>query len=134
MDFDRKGDIGFMEAMMSMMVVILTLTAFIGAFSIHMAHENAQRTIFEEDFQDSFSISGKGIVGDPTEAIIRMMEFEGFKGIVVRCSVPGMDSIPDRMFSAGEVTKSIESTKRLVTLGGDDGRSIPAIIEVAICT
>lgn len=130
MRFDKKGDIGFPEAMMSVMIVTVVLTLFLGAFVLNSNNSSDDLT-FNEEIINDFSIECSELKynGD-TEAYVQK---NGYTGVSILCTVPGEFIDCDLTVSCGTLDGSMFSDRYLVTIKADDGRSIPVLFEVAVC-
>lgn len=81
MRMDKKGDIGFMEAMAAAMAVTLVLTAFIGAVAIHAGgQEDVARGVDIDALADRISISDGRIEGDLGEELRFQIQIGGVGG------------------------------------------------------
>lgn len=134
---NSKGDIGFMEAMAAAMTVTLVLTAFVGAFSVHMT-ENPSKppSLDTERFESYVYVSEGRLVGDISDELERQIERTGVKGAYVEFSpVSGyggsLEVSGTLSFSAGEETGNVSTERRLVSVSGD-GITVPVNMEVRI--
>lgn len=95
MRMNRKGDIGFMEAMAAAMAVTLVLTAFIGATAIYAIETDvSKRDINIDSLADGIRIADGRIEGDLQDELQSQIDLRGIGGASVMCT-----SVPD---SAGE--------------------------------
>lgn len=134
MKMNRKGDIGFPEAIMASMVVTLVLTAFIGMIAMDMV--NSEETVPEErmELAEYISVVEGVAVGDLTEPMTETMERNDYRGITVRCSMPGTLVECNLEFTVGQMDGDLFSDRYLDIVNTDDGRVLCIVFEVAICT
>jgi len=134
MRFDRKGELGFPEAIMAAMVVTLVLTLYMGLFALNTADNGGGPDVHVDHriFNDLFLEDGK-IAGDVELHLISEMERHGFRGISFVCEVPGELGFEDRHTVIGSMDGNISSERFVFLLGSADNRVIPAVIEVAVC-
>lgn len=133
MKFNKRGDIGFFEAMMATMVVIIVLMAYMGIIAFDSTRTETDEPDFDETILENISIKNSKIVGDIEKNLISLMERNGYQGITILCSVPGNFKYPDTKYVVGEMNVSIFSEKILKSIDTDNGQNIPTIFEVAIC-
>lgn len=135
MRFDKRGDLGFPEAIFAVMIVTLSLTAFIGIMAITVADDTDEQAIMiDRRIFEKLSVEDGIIIGDIENDIVSAAERYGYGGIGIRCSVPGDLGLDDVSFYIGELNGDIISEKCIVLLSSNDGRAIPAIVEMMICT
>ena len=132
MRLDKRGDLGFPEAMMAVMIVTLVLSMYIGIFVLNVANEETSDTQVDKDIVKGLTIRDGRIEGDITMKMVAVSEIEGYRGIVLRCIVPG-GLAENEEFSVGNMDGHITSERFLRNLPSDDGKNIPVIFEVAIC-
>lgn len=134
MKMNRKGNFGFPEAMIAVMVVTLSLTAYIGVLAISVADEHSDMDVMiDERMHNRLSLDNDGIVGDIENDLITAMERYGYRGITVKYHVPGYTDIESVSFSVGSMEGDLASERTLFLLNSYDGRKIPAIAETIIC-
>lgn len=130
MRMDKKGDIGFMEAMAAAMAVTLVLTAFIGAVAIHAGgQEDVARGVDIDALADRISISDGRIEGDLGEELRFQIQIGGVRGASVRCeSAPGPSGGPrfeGRLyFLAGTAEGAMSVERKLCSVEYDGGTAL----------
>ncbi len=134
MKLNRKGEGGFMEAMIAVMVVTLSLTAFMGVLSYNVLTDSPEETVVEEpalEFLDLLSIKDKKIVGDLDEEM-EGLAF-GYSAVKIKVVAIGNVSIESLDKTYGEKTDNIvRSDVGSVLLNADDGRTLLCSYEVII--
>lgn len=135
MRFDRRGDLGFPEAIMAVMVVSLSLTAYIGVMAITIADDQDDADVrIDKRLFNGFTIEEDRIKGDIEESMIATMERHGYNGITIKCNVPGTQLIDAFSLTVGQMEGDIFSERHLISIKCDDGRTVSAIAEVIVCT
>ena len=127
---DRKGIGGFMEAMMAMMAVTITLTAFMGILAY--ADISTDGTDIDTSFLDGLRIMDGKIYGINEDAIISSISTYDVSGIQVNIDTIGdilYDSLKIRYGTETSMNRFKEGT---VTLDSDDGRRVLAHYEVVV--
>lgn len=135
MRMDRKGDIGFMEAMAAAMAVTLVLTAFLGAAAVHAAgQEVAARGIDVEALADKISISDGMMEGDLGDELRLQIEISGLRGASVCCeSAPGPTGEPrfrGRLYFSAGISDGAMSTERRLCPVEYEGGTVLVNMEV----
>ena len=134
MKLDRRGDLGFPEAIMAAMIVTLSLTLYLGLFALSTIDDNSDPAVrVDHRIFNGLSLEDGEIVGDIEMRLISEAERHGFKGITVICEVPGELGFRDRRTSVGSMEGNINSERFVFQMMSCDGRAIPAVIEVAVC-
>jgi len=134
MRFDKRGDMGFPEAIMAAMIVTLSLTLYLGLFALTSINEDSDPAVrVDHRIFSGLSLEDGEIVGDIEIRLISEAERHGFKGITVICEVPGELGFKDRRISVGSMEGNINSERFVFQMMSCDGRAIPAVIEVAVC-
>ena len=80
MGMDRRGEIGFLEAIVATMAVCMVLTAFVGFLAAETVLESTDASDFDRSVTDGVRIEGGGYV-DPTmgTALAAMAERNGYR-------------------------------------------------------
>jgi hypothetical protein len=133
MKMNRKGDLGFPEAIMAVMVVTLVLTVYIGLFALDSSRTDATDVDMDRELVDGIIIEDGKVCGDITPELTAFVEKNGYRGILVRCIVPGNIVEGGLEFTVGDMDGTMIGEKFLRTIPSGDGRHIPVIFEVAIC-
>lgn len=132
MKFDRRGDIGFMEALAGAIIVCLVMTAFMS----HLVAEavNTDQNVKEFDWNriESVEITDGKYHVTVDDNIEGYFELTGIRGLTVRADSPGLDEIQDFSSDIGDVSGDSLAERRLVPVTADDGRTVPTVVEVVL--
>lgn len=128
---DRRGDIGFSEAIVAVIVVTMGLVAFIGVSSAFVSSHSDPLEGLDPDSFDAEVIDGT-IVTYHHDFMKRFVSSSGASGMSITVSVPGgfadspvTDVVGDR--SGGMFTRSYVSA-----IDTDGGRTVAAVFEVTV--
>lgn len=127
MRLDRRGDIGFMEAMVAAMTVTVVLAAFIGAVALKAQYsEISPGQVDIGSLTRHITVSDEGLEGDLQEELDRQLEKYRLNGASIRCvSVPGTDGTPavdgELFFHTGHESGELHTERRLCPAYTDDG-------------
>ena len=116
---------------MAVMIVTLVLTMYMGIFILNTVDDESAS--IDRNVIEGLTIENGRIDGDISPKMMTIFDLEGYKGFVIRCYVPG-GLAEDRTFTFGSMEGNIVSERFLKDLPSNDGRHIPVIFEVAICT
>ena len=133
MKMNKRGDLGFPEAIMAVMLVTLALSAYMGVFVLSTINDNEDHTFIDRSITDKLTVECDVIEGDIIPELEKMTAQKGYRGITVRCYVPSHPIDPIE-FAVGSMDGKITSERFLRTLNSDDGRILPVVFEVGICT
>lgn len=129
---DREGDMGFMEAMVSMMVVAIALAMYIGA--------TVGTVTVTSDPLDGFDIDSLGceiadgcILVESDDYVDSYLSITGIKGLSVSISVPGDGSIRPETIVCGTMDTVSHSRSFSSVVDSDHGRAVVVIYEVSAC-
>lgn len=129
MKMNKRGEAGFMEAIIAMMVVTIALTCFMGLLSYNNA-DDARNDSFSTDFLDDFSVMNGRIAGDPEDELCDIMDSKGYERVDLRITVDSVIS-DSYEFTVGEGEyDNVGSVTGTLHLRSDDGRSFVASYEV----
>ena len=132
MIMDGRGDIGFMEAMIAMMAVVVVLTAYLG-LAAHVASDPMDPTdSLEEAFFTGSVESGRFVPGY-VDYVESFLDTSGFSGISVSVSVPGGFCDPPDVLSKGAMDGRMSSRTFMPLVSDDSGRVFPVVLEVTVC-
>jgi len=125
------GDMGFLEAMLAMMAVVLALTAFIGAAALLMAADADADLRFDLE-----KLGGEVADGEFKPAfedyLQEYLDVTGRSYVSVETEVPGF--CERSVVSAGEDPGSGYFTLfRTSVVSCDGGRAVPAVFRVIAC-
>lgn len=130
MRMNRKGDIGFMEAMAAAMTVTLVLTAFIGATAIYALETDVENRALDIDsLAGGIRIADGRIEGDLQGELQSQMDLKGIRGASVMCtSVPdsaGEPRFEGRLyFSAGTFEGTMSTERRICSVDHAGGTAL----------
>ncbi len=133
MRFNRKGDMGFPEAMMAVMVVMIVLTVYLGAFLIHAHTSEDDVPEFNTNVLSGISIENDRVTGDLYQDLSGYVEHNGYRGAIITCCVPGDSVECDLSFSFGDIDGDITTKRFTRVIPSDDDRMIPVVFEVMLC-
>jgi len=134
MKLNRKGELGFPEAIMAAMIVTLVLTMYMGLFALNAANDGGGQDVhINHRIFGDLTLENGEISGDIEMRLVSEMERHGFKGISFICEVPGELGFADKNLVVGNMNGSLSSERFIFLLGSADGRTVPAVIEVVIC-
>jgi hypothetical protein len=134
MRFDKKGELGFPEAIMAAMIVTIVLTMYMGLFVLNAADDNEGPDVnVDHRIFNEMTLENGEITGDIETPLISEMERHGFRGISFLCEIPGEFGFESKRVIVGNMDGKISSERFLLTLGSSDGRMLPAVVEVAVC-
>lgn len=133
MKMDRKGDIGFLEAIMATMMVCMVLTAFTGFLAGETMQDAAEIPGFDRSAADGVTVVDGAYRGDLTAALQQQADRWGYAGLTVRCYAPGDSTLTAGSWHIGSLTGGIAGDRFLRDIPADDGRLVPTVFEVAVC-
>jgi hypothetical protein len=133
MKMNVKGDLGFPEAIMAVMVVTLVLTAYIGLFALDNSRSDTPAPDSDRNLVDGIKIVDGTVSGDIVPELTAFIEKNGYRGMIVRCTVPGGIAEGGVEFTVGEMDGPVTGERFIRSVLSDDGRLIPIVFEVAIC-
>jgi hypothetical protein len=134
MKLNKRGSLGFPEAIMAAMIVTLVLTMYMGMFCLNAAEQNSDPEVnIDHRIFEVLVLEDKKITGDIEHQLRSESERHGYRGISFTCEVPGEFGFEDRHDLIGDMDGNISSDRFPFSLRSADGRTIPVIIEVAVC-
>jgi hypothetical protein len=134
MRLNKRGDLGFPEAIMAAMIVTLALTMYIGYFALNtVGNESGPEVRVDHRIFENLSLRDGEVVGDIEIQLISEAERHGYRGISFTCEVPGGLGIKGKSLCIGNMDGKIDSERFLLQLKSSDGRVVPAVIEVVVC-
>lgn len=132
MKLNRRGDIGFPEAMISVMMVTIVLTAYLGAFVLHTADIEEKAPEFDRRITQTASVAEGKIVMNINDALSDFLNRSGCKGVIVKCSAFHNRTTIVSDASEGIQEGKIISERYSQVLKGDEGRIYTATFEVGL--
>ena len=129
---DRRGDIGFPEAMLGTATVCIVLTVFLAyAVTVMWTDSAEQADIGWERFRNVGITDGEYSAGTIPEDLVAELSCSGVKMSFVPQDVPGICSL---YIQCGKCRGDKEVHDRLISVESDDGRTIPTVLEVIVYT
>lgn len=129
---ERRGDMGFMEAMVSFMAVALVLTAFTGVLAVTEV-DSADPTDGLDPRMFTGTIESRGFVPGFTGYIDRYVDSNGLSGASVVVTIPGDYCEEPEAFVIGSMDGMVYGRQIPGTVTDDSGRTLPAMFEVMLC-
>jgi hypothetical protein len=133
MRLNRKGSLGFPEAIMAAMIVTLVLTMYMGLLAVNVSNEEDPHIDVDHRIFENLVIENGEVVGDIENSLISEAERHGYRGISFTCEVPGDLGIGDMHILIGSMDGNINSERFILPLRSSDGRIVPTVMEVAVC-
>ena len=126
MDFDRHGDMGFNEAIVSTIAVMFVLGLYLvfvasTAVSVFTPVEDFDVDALNVDVSDDWSLS--------ESYLFEYLSITDIRGLSVELSIPFFDE-DIRTFTVGKETDSLYSQSYVRVLEYENGRHVPVIVRV----
>lgn len=125
---DRRGDLGFMEAMVAMMVVTMALVMFMGVSSSMVSFHSDPMDMFDGDSLNAKYADGK-VVCDNSGTMDGFLMNSGASGVEVVVRIPGFCDEPTKE-SSGTQEGNVCRRTFMSNVDGDGGRTLVAVFEV----
>lgn len=132
MRMDSKGDMGFLEAVLSAMAVVTVLMAFIGSVSTMMVASEIPMDGFDTRMLDA-EISDGVFIPFYGDYMQECMDLHGFTSITVRAVVPGGFCDDPGELTIGGVGGFKHTLFHTDVIECDSGRTVPVFYEVILC-
>ncbi|MDR0791004.1 MAG: hypothetical protein LBE47_00515 [Methanomassiliicoccaceae archaeon] len=133
MKLNGKGEGGFMESVIAVMVVVITLTAFLSFLAFFTSHNNDKDIdIPATDIFDHVSIVNGSIEADIYDIMTEMIERYGYRGMRVTLSTSGIYDSSLTMNAGTNDSDIILSKNGTIVVRSDDGRSVPVNYSMAV--
>ena len=129
---DRRGEAGFMEAMVAFMAVTVVLAAYLGMLA-SVAVEDADPTRSLEEDRFTGFIDGGVFTPAYVDYLRDFLDISGCGGVSVSVTVPGGLCGPVEPLTLGSMDGSLHTRQIISTVGDDAGRELPAVFEVTVC-
>jgi hypothetical protein len=134
MRLNKRGNLGFPEAIMAAMIVTLSLTMYMGLLALNTADvEEGQSVQVDHRIFEALVLDEGEIVGDIEQPLISEMERHGLRGISLTLEVPGELGFNGRHIIIGNMDGRIDSERFIHLLRTNNGMAVPTVIEVAVC-
>lgn len=130
MRMDRKGDIGFMEAMVAAMTVTIILAAFMGVVALKVSEtEIDSRDLDIEAIARCVTVSKGMIQGDIQDELERQLIKAHINGASIKCTpVPDKDGCStlngELFFVAGTLNGHLSTERKLFSIDTGNGCSL----------
>lgn len=129
---DRRGDIGFMEAMVSAMAVCIVLTAFVAFIAVDTVADRDGGPEIDWRVADGVEIvdgsySGEGVSDD----LLAQCEEEGWTGVQLRCWNPAMER-SGSTWAFGVPGENTHIERRVMDVQSDDRQLVPTVFEMTV--
>ncbi|MCL2608162.1 MAG: hypothetical protein FWD92_06395 [Methanomassiliicoccaceae archaeon] len=133
MDLSKKGEGGFMESMVAVMIVVISLTAFLSFLSFSTSVQVEKEADIPLDLLDNVCIINGQIEADVEQRMIEITERYGYKGMYLRLSTAGAMYDSELIISVGTCDHGIIRSKGgTIIAGSDGGRSVPVNYSMAV--
>lgn len=133
MRMNKKAECEFMGAMIAVMVITVTLTAFIGLLGYISISDTTETDGIETDYLSKLSIEKENIVGDVQDDLQEQICSNDYNFIRLTVKTIGLISEDTFSASAGEKkTDNVISKTGTLILQSDDGRRLAASYEVVV--
>ena len=129
---EGKGDMGFMEAMVAFMSVMIVLSVFLGVMANVTIEATDPVGTVDADRITGTVEAGVFIPGYP-DYLGEFLDHTGCSGISVSVRIPGgFCEVPPPM-TMGTMDGAVSSRTISSVVEDDNGRCFPAIFEVTVC-
>ena len=133
MRLNNRAECEFMETMIAVMVITITLTAFIGLLTYTSISDTIDTVDIETDYLSRLSIQNENIVGDVQNDLQEQIYANDYSFIRLTVRTIGLVSENTFVASAGEkTTDNVISKTGTLVLRSDDGRRLAASYEVVV--
>ncbi|MDR0198291.1 MAG: hypothetical protein LBI08_00925 [Methanomassiliicoccaceae archaeon] len=133
MRLNEKGEGGFTESIVAVMVVVISLTAFLSFLAFSVSHDTERGTEIPLDLLNEVYIVNGNIVADIGPRMVVVAETYGFAGM--RVTLTTADSTYDSSLTLNvghQDTDNIRTVGGTIIVRADDGRSVPVNYWVAV--
>ncbi|MCQ2079886.1 MAG: hypothetical protein MJZ38_07530 [archaeon] len=131
MKIDRRGDIGFMEAMAGAMTVCIVMLGFCSFVMTDAMADHTPQHTFDWDLVDGICLDGEGrYTLDRTSELEAYAEENGLAGISVDISAGSASGVGTLHIDVGKTSGMHIGERKLVSVSTEDGRSVPTLVEV----
>ena len=133
MKLNGKGEGGFMESMLAVMIVIISLTAFLSFLAFSTSYEHEKEAEIPTDILSDVIIVDGNIEADVEDRMTAMMERHGYKGMKLLLSTADTIFDSSLTINAGSFESDVIRSKGgTIIVKADDGRSVPVNYSVAV--
>ena len=129
---DDHGDMGFLEAMLAMMAVVLALTAFIGAAALLIAADADTDLRFDLEELGGEIVGGE-FVPSYEDYLQEYLDVTGRAFVSVEAEVPGGFCQKSVLSAGADPGSGYATLFRTVAVPCEGGRMFPAVFRVIAC-
>lgn len=123
---------GFMEALVAFMSVMVVLTAYLGVVAnVTVVALDPAESLDERRF--TATVEDGVLVPGYLDYMGEFLDASGCSGIAVEARVPGGFCQPSDPVVLGSMDGSTSSRTIVITVSDDNGRTFPAVLEVTVC-
>jgi hypothetical protein len=136
MMLSKKAEGGFMESIVAVIAVVITLTAFLSFLAVSLSHNDAiERDIMPADLLNDVRIVNGTIETDIEQKMIVASELNGYQGMRVILSVADGTYDSSLTVNVGSFDSDIiRSRSGTFIVKSNDGRSVPVNFVMAVWT
>ena len=128
---NKRGEGGFMEAMVALMMVTIALTAFLGMLAYSEIGKSDDRVTLDTRFIEDLQIIDGEIVGETEKQLDRFVEKNGLNGARLTVEVAGTLSDASLARTSGTtIGNNVGTFTGSFSISSDDGRVFAASYEV----
>ena len=128
---DKRGEGGFMEAMVALMMVTIALTAFLGMLAYSEIGTSEDTISLDTKFIEDLQIVDGKIIGDTDKQLDHFVEKNGLNGTRLTVKTAGTLSNASLLRSSGtEDGNNVGTITGTFSIRSDDGRTFAASYEV----
>jgi len=133
MDLNKKGEGGFPESVAAVMIVVISLTAFLSLLSFSVSIQIEKEADIPLDMLNPVCIVNGCIEADVEQCMTEMMERYGYLGMRLTLSAAGAMYDSELIVSVGTRDHGdIRSKGGTIIVSSDGGRSVPVNYSVAV--
>jgi hypothetical protein len=126
MKMNKSGEGGFMESMIALIIVIISLTAFLSLLAFSFSHDTGGEIEMPLNVLDDVRIVNGNIEADIDEKMATALETHGLAGMRVVLSVSDGIYHSEVTFNAGRRDGDLIHTRTgTIMIRSDDGRCVP---------
>ena len=128
---DKRGEGGFMEAMVALMMVTIALTAFFGMLAYSEIGGSDDSVSLDTRFIEDLRIVDGKVVGETDKQLSHFVEKNGLNGSRLTVKIAGTLSNASLLRSSGtEEGNNVGAITGTFSIPSDDGRTFTASYEV----
>ncbi|MDR2865941.1 MAG: hypothetical protein LBV13_00825 [Methanomassiliicoccaceae archaeon] len=132
MKMNSRGEGGLTESVLAVMIVIISLTAFLSFLAFSMSEDQERGKEVPLDFLDDVQIINGAIEADIEEKMEELIRIYGFIGMCVILSTSGIYDSEVKITTGSTDSDTIISAGGAIAVRSDDGRSVPVNYSVAV--